>query len=212
MSSHTDELQAIKDVLVKEKPGPASHIKMTTGDTARFNKYYKAADDAHQAAVMLLLMKKENSWHTLFMKRAQHNKDKHSGQISFPGGRYERSDMTMLNCALRETEEEVGIVREDITVLGELTPLYVFASNHLVQTYVGLIDSSVTFRPNDEVDELILGDIESIFSKGIEYRDINTNGVLLKDMPYYNLHGHVLWGATAMIFTEMMDLWQLKNF
>ena len=206
ISNYTAELELIKEQLSKEKPGIASHMKVASVDPDRFSQYYMPSADAHDAAVLLLIVPRDDSWRVIFIMRASHKDDRHSGQISFPGGRKETTDPSLLDCALRETEEEIGIKKEQITILGELSPLYVFASNHMVYSYVGVIEDSTKFTPNEEVAELLIGDVDDIIAQGILSTTVTTHGTTLKNVPYYNLQGHVLWGATAMIFTEFLDV------
>lgn len=206
ISNYTADLEHVKEQLSKEKPGKSSHMKVASIDPERFSKYYEPSSDAHHAAVLLLIVPKSDNWEVIFMKRAKHKDDKHSGQISFPGGRKELSDQTLLDCALRETEEELGINKTAITILGELSPLYVFASNHMVYTYVGVTDETTEIVPNEEVAEVLFGSIDDMVAEGISNTSIDTHGTTLRNVPYYNLNGHVLWGATAMIFTEFLDV------
>ena len=203
---HAISLDHILKALNGPKPGVDSHMKMASIRSDRFKQYYQPSDNAHDAAVGLLLVPKGDYWSVLFMKRASHESDKHSGQISFPGGRKERTDRSLLDCALREIEEEIGLERKYIKLLGELTPLYVFASNHMVYTYVGYTEALDQLVPNEEVAEIILGPIDDILRHGVHKIDMEIEGTILKNVPYYNLNGEVLWGATAMIFTELLDI------
>ena len=205
-SSLFAQLESIKTALTGEKPGKLSHFKMAAIDKDRFDKYYNPSADAHQAAVLLLITQRKDQSQIIFMRRAHHKDDKHSGQISFPGGRREETDKGYLDCALRETHEEIGVSSEHIEVLGKLSPLYVVASNHLVQPYVGYFKNYEDILPNDEVAEILFGTMESFLTDRVSKTTINTHGTVLRDVPYYDLDGHVLWGATAMILTEFLAI------
>lgn len=205
-SSLSAQFESIRIALSRDKPGKASHVKLSSVDGDDFEKYYEPSSDAHRAAVMLLLTQRADDREVVFMRRAYHKHDKHSGQISFPGGRMEQTDESLLACALRETHEEIGISPNKIEVLGELSSLYVFASNHIVQPYVGYFNEPSHIRPNHEVAEVIFGSIQDFIDDGTTKTTLETNGIKLRDVPYYNLKGHILWGATAMILTEFLDI------
>jgi 8-oxo-dGTP pyrophosphatase MutT (NUDIX family) len=206
------QLESIKTALHGDKPGKSSHIKLAATDLGRFDKYYEPRSDAHQAAVLLLLSNKTDKSQIVFMRRAYHKDDKHSGQISFPGGRLEQSDESLLACALRETHEEIGIPQDKIQVLGELSPLYVFASNHMVQPYVAYFNEPENIKPNHEVAEVLFGSIQEFIRDGTSKTILETHRTILRDVPYYNLEGHILWGATAMILTEFLDITRNISF
>ncbi len=205
-SSLPAQLESIKTALKGDKPGKASHVKLSSVDGDRFEKYYNPASDAKHAAVLLLLTQRENTSEIVFMRRAYHKHDKHSGQISFPGGRMEQSDENLLACALRETHEEIGISPNKVEVLGELSSLYVYASNYIVQPYVGYFNEPGHIRPNHEVAEVLFGSIQDFKNDGTTKTTLKTHGTTIRDVPYYNLKGHILWGATAMILTEFLDI------
>jgi len=183
---------------------------MSSMSEESFDKYYHPKGDVREAAVMLLLINHEGSPHVLFIKRPDHPKDPHSGQIGFPGGRMEREDDNYLACAFRETYEEIGIQAEQITYLGALTKLYVFASNNLVFPYVGYLDHKPDLiLQKAEVEKVIMKPIDYFLSEAaILKKDITVRGYHMKDVPYFDLEGHTLWGATAMILTEWIHIWK----
>lgn len=97
------------------------------------------SEKIQKSAVLLLLFPDKGSLNLLFIKRAEDG-GKHSGQIAFPGGKFEENDNILENTALRETEEEVGIKKEDIKILKSLTSLLIPVSNFSVKPFVGIID------------------------------------------------------------------------
>jgi len=200
------KLEGLKSILGGDKPGKSSHVKLAAGDIDRFEKYYQPSTDANQAAVLLLLTQRSRGSEVIFMRRAYHKNDKHSGQISFPGGRKEQTDDSLLTCALRETHEEIGVPPAKIEVLGPLSSLYVYASNHIVQPYVGYFNEPDEIQPNHEVAEILFGSVHDFVTEGTSNTTIKTHGITLRDVPYYDLKGHILWGATAMILTEFLDM------
>ena len=178
----------------------------------RLDKYYEAPPSARKAAVMVLLLLAGDEPEVVFIKRPDHPKDPHSGQISFPGGRLEQEDDSYVSCALRETYEEIGIPTDDIHVIGPLSKLYVFASNNLVFPFVGYLDYKPKYRlQTSEVEKVISVPVRYFSSSEVcNKKEMRVKGHLLKDVPYYDLMGHTLWGATAMIFTEWLQIWE-KN-
>ena len=132
----------------------------------------------------------------------------HSGQVAFPGGRVEETDESIVEAALREAREEVGVRPADVEVLGLLTPLFVHASNYMVHPVVGAARTRPDFKPDPyEVDALLevpldeLQDVTRIGSKEIIVRE----GITIQ-APYYDLQGHTVWGATAMMISELLEV------
>ena len=211
MSVQFDQkLFLLKKVLTQPLPGLSVQSLMSpTGDNTE--KYFKVPSNAHKAGVLFMLYPKDNTWHTVFMKRTSNIQDIHSNQISLPGGRYEDADGTLEQCAIREAHEETGIAPGQIDIFGKLSPLYVYASNHLVHPFIGIISKDPVFIPAlAEVQSLIEVPIDHFYSNDIiKYKDLNIRHVTLKDVPYYDLYGEVLWGATAMMMAEFIYLWSL---
>lgn len=174
-----------------------------------FSKYRTAPDDHKKACVMGLIYPEGDELRMAFIERTfSHPDDKHGGQISFPGGKLEEEDETYLTGALREVEEEIGIPSEQITVLGQLTDLYVFASNFMVYPFVGYMEHAPRFVPQDsEVASIVSFPINRLLEADIiDSKDLKVRNNLLKNVPYYKLNQHVLWGATAMITSEIVEL------
>jgi 8-oxo-dGTP pyrophosphatase MutT (NUDIX family) len=166
--------------------------------------------DCLDAGVMALFFPEGENWKLIFIKRSsRYHDDRHKGQIGFPGGKYEESDENIMTTALREVNEEIGVESGKIKVLGQLSKLYIPVSNFLVHPFVGVLDFVPEFDlQTQEVDELILSDFDTFFQKRIIKRtDIQIEkGIHLRNVPYYDLNGEVLWGATAMILTELFYL------
>lgn len=199
-----DFIPRLKQAL--QQPLPGFEAQSRLAHPAR-KRLHDPADNAKKAAVLALFFPKNSDWHLVFIQRTTHEKDRHGGQISFPGGRYEPEDQDFQVTALRETEEEVGIAANTIQVLGDLSNLYIPVSNFLVQPYVGYIDYTPEFRPDPgEVAQVL----ELPFSAFLEERVIRTthvrlpNQFLLKDVPHFNVNNHVIWGATGMMMCELV--------
>lgn len=176
----------------------------------RADQYYTSDDTARIAAVLALINGPANNLSVTFIKRTTHPNDMHSGQISFPGGGKDPEDSNHIDCALRETEEEIGIARNNIHILGPLTPLFVYASNNMVYPYVGYHEGIPMFTPDrTEVAEIINVPLTYISRPEIVLtKELKIRGYTLPNVPYYDLYGHVLWGATAMMIAELISLWK----
>lgn len=171
------------------------------------DKYRSLTHNYKSAGVMALLYKEKGEDYIIIIERSRSNpNDKHAGQLSFPGGKYEDSDLDILSCAIREVEEEIGITKDYIHVLGPLTQLFVFTSNFLVFPYVGYLNVEPIFSIQESevhavhtvpVSHLLTPDTKK--TKDI----ISDSGITLHNVPYYDLEGKELWGATAMILSEL---------
>jgi 8-oxo-dGTP pyrophosphatase MutT (NUDIX family) len=107
------------------------------------------------SAVLVPIFMKSGQYHLLFIQRTERVKE-HKGQISFPGGAYEKADELLLNTALREAEEEIGLAPGDVEVLGELDDMLTVATNYVISPFVGLIPYPYKFKlDNWETEELI---------------------------------------------------------
>jgi 8-oxo-dGTP pyrophosphatase MutT (NUDIX family) len=161
------------------------------------------------AVMVLLFFNNNNELATCIIKRSIYNGN-HSGQMALPGGKYEFVDKNLLNTAIRETYEEVGLQINDYEVLGQLTPLMIPISNILVSPFVSFIDYEPKFNINyNEVQQIYLPTISSF---------LNTNNLKIKIeeknntktyIPYYNIENESIWGATAMIMSEFCELYKL---
>jgi 8-oxo-dGTP pyrophosphatase MutT (NUDIX family) len=196
--------ERIKERLKQALPGSAAQAKMAS--TLRSTLRLPAQPNEHtrSSAVLILFYPFENMIHIPLMVRPVY-KGVHSGQVSLPGGRKEEGDVTLTETALREAKEEIGIIPQEVEVLGTLSELYVPASNHLVLPIVGAASKRPDFKPDPyEVDRLLevpldeLQDVTRIGSKEIVVRDNITI-----QAPYYDLQGQTVWGATAMIISEL---------
>jgi 8-oxo-dGTP pyrophosphatase MutT (NUDIX family) len=190
-------------------PGPAAHARMAHA----VRKVEPVPDDAttKQAAVLLTLFEKSpGDWHLIFIRRvSSHQQDKHAGQIGFPGGKREVSDPDLMYTALREAEEEIAIDLAGIDVLGPLTPLYITVSKFLVHPYLAYSwkDPQLT-RQESEVEEILEIPLASFLDQSSRQatRIHLTTGIVLNHVPSFQVNGQVIWGATAMILNEFLDI------
>jgi 8-oxo-dGTP pyrophosphatase MutT (NUDIX family) len=159
------------------------------------------------AAVLLPLYQWEGQDYVVFIKRTE-TVSEHKGQISFPGGSCDDSDCNMLDTALRETGEEIGLDAGDIEVLGELDDEITTTSNFVVTPFVGMMPWPYRFIRNErEVDEILEVPIPALLAKGCLQPDTEVlNGKIVASYAYY--YGRqIIWGATARILNRFLDIY-----
>lgn len=132
----------------------------------------------------------------------------HSNQVGFPGGRVEVYDKNLKHTALRETEEEVGINKDDIRVIKKLTKLYIPPSDFWVHPYVGIIDKTPILKPQEsEVEKILEVNLDDFLDdENLIIQKLSTSYASEIEVPAYMLNGHVVWGATAMMLSELKEL------
>ena len=159
-----------------------------------------------RAAVLLPIYYKQEQYHLLFTKRTQEVKD-HKSQISFPGGTYQEEDGTLVNTALRECAEEIGLMAGDVEVLGELDDFVTQVSSYIISPFVAIIPWPYKFKVNrKEIEEIIEVPISALLDMGrlrLETRIIDDEEVTSFFYPY---QGRVIWGATARILNQFLDI------
>lgn len=203
-------IEQLHEGLKAPLPGIEAQLIMMSSGLQNTNRemYFKAAEGAKEAAVMLLLFQKNKEWYTILMQRPE-SPYAHSKQVSFPGGGVEVTDHSLEAAALRETEEEFGIPSEDIRVIGRLSQLYIPVSNYLVHPFVGYLKEIPSYTPDpNEVDEIIEVKVDDLLNPDLKkITEIRTSsGFNLKDVPYFDVNNKVVWGATAMMLSEFVEL------
>jgi len=200
-------LKYIETLKNTKLPGIEAQFKLAPKLRLNYNVKKIKANDPKIAAVLALFYPNQNNEVTLLLtKRANYN-GTHSGQISFPGGKVEQSDLNLKQTALRETYEEVGIIDEDIEVIREFTEVYIPPSNFLVTPFIGIIYNKPVFKVNSEVAKII----EVPFSKLIDETSIGsikiTNSYMKEtSVPCFKIDDSIIWGATAMILSEIREV------
>src|SRR5690606_22908133 len=159
-------------------------------------------------AVLMLLYPIENKLHTLLMLRPIY-KGTHSGQISFPGGKMEPEDEDTIATALRETHEETGVEPASVEIIGKLSDVYIPPSRFLVKRYIGFRTKKPHLIPDPrEVEALIEAPIEALLEKAnIREKSIFISALNAEiQAKYFDIFGHTVWGATAMMISEFNDI------
>jgi 8-oxo-dGTP pyrophosphatase MutT (NUDIX family) len=159
--------------------------------------------------VLIPLYQEQGQCYIVFIKRTETVKE-HKGQISFPGGSRDIRDRTLLDTALRESQEEIGLHPEDVEVIGELDDEVTTTSNYIVTPFVALIPWPYRFTLNrDEVDEILRVPIAALMSRDCLKPDIETlDGGIVVDSYNYHYNGRIIWGATARILNKFLDTYR----
>tara|TARA_B100000427_G_scaffold241333_1_gene204249 strand:- start:175 stop:795 length:621 start_codon:yes stop_codon:yes gene_type:complete len=196
--------------LKKKLPGVIEQNKMSPIPLK--NGYLKSIKKDHKTgSILIIFYKKNNEFYFPLIKRSNKLKN-HSSQISFPGGRFDEEDINLKNTALRESNEEIGLKVKKNKVLGTLTQIYIPASNYKVSPYIAFYDKNPQFKLNSfEVDKLIEVSLNQILDKSnIFKKKMKLSSGILIDCPYYYLNGFIVWGATAMILSELCAILKEK--
>jgi 8-oxo-dGTP pyrophosphatase MutT (NUDIX family) len=200
--------KAIPNVLNVDLPSTSSHVKMAPLERVKMmedNSYDLSS--VRKAAVMMLFYPKNEVTHLLLIVRNSYP-GVHSSQIAFPGGKVEEIDFDLKQTALRETHEEIGIHPNDIHVIRDFSSIYIPPSNFLVFPFLGISQTELTFTLQEEevagIIELPLAtllDDSIIFNKNLE-----TSYSKLIEVPVFQVEEHSVWGATAMMLSELKDV------
>ncbi len=166
-------------------------------------------DNPRICAVLITLFPDKQSFTIPFMLRPDDG-HVHSGQISFPGGGREAQDKSLIQTALRETHEEIGLLVSEKNIIGSLSDIYIIPSNSLVTPYVAFIAEKPTaYLPDPkevaEIPELYLPDFLNAKNHGTHHVRL-TNGTQLK-FPAYDIENYHVWGATARMMQELLWIW-----
>ncbi|WP_121665765.1 NUDIX hydrolase [Mesonia aquimarina] len=158
-----------------------------------------------QAAVLALFYPdKTEETHLVLILRKTY-KGVHSAQIGFPGGRVEKTDKNLEETAIRETFEEIGVRPEQIQILKELTEIYIPPSNFWVQPFLGISENTPDFiRQETEVEEILEIKLTDFLDhSNLITKKLSTSYAQNVSVPAFLLNNHVVWGATAMMLSEI---------
>ncbi len=210
--NNTDKIEWLKERLKQPLPGRTAQERMIGRVVAM---PLTVPDNARPSAVLCLLFPVNEVLHVLLMKRRE-DSTAHSGQVSFPGGSYDSTDADLRATALREANEEVGIMSADVDILGALTSLYIPVSNFNVYPYIGysaqrpeynLSYNEVSYTIEVPLHELLHAERKTVTEViSPKYPDVRrkVNAYQLPD-------GTIIWGATAMIISELEAILEEYN-
>ena len=185
-----DHLTSLRGVLLE--PGVAAELEVRSTTAA---------------AVLVPLYVRDGGLNAVFTER-RHDLRRHAGEISFPGGRRDPQDASLVATALREAQEEIGLDPATVEILGALQPTPTIATGYAIYPFVGLISPDQMWTPSEQevaaVIELSLADVSSGYSR----RQLMRRGIAIR-ADAYAVNGHVIWGATARIVDDLLSRAQL---
>lgn len=203
-----DFLQYVPNIIPVALPGELAHVKMAPLERLEALKNINLEEKKPRiAAVMMLLYPKNGKTHLVLIVRNAYN-GVHSSQIAFPGGKYETADLDFAATALRETHEEVGVLPEKIKIIKEFTPMYIPPSNFLVHPFLGVSSEELSFYPDvREVADVIELPLSVFLNDEIIIEaTLSTSYGSNVLVPAFNIQNHIVWGATAMILSELREV------
>ena len=198
---------AIPTIVDLELPSTSAHVKMTPLERIKIlEEGFENKENLRKAAVMMLFYPKAGVTHLVLIVRNSYP-GVHASQIAFPGGKVEESDDDLKATALRETYEEIGVPNDKITVLRDFSSIYIPPSNFLVFPFLGISTTELTFTLQEEE---VAGIIELPLSLLLDdtiiiKKSITTSYAKLIEVPVFQIGEHAVWGATAMMLSELKD-------
>ncbi len=201
-------LEYVPNLAEAKLPAMEAHIKM-----APFERIESMKNDApknknpRMAAVMMLFYPKNGMTHLVLIVRNSYE-GVHSAQIAFPGGKYEAGDENFSQTALRETQEEVGVNPAVIDVVKSFTEVYIPPSNFIVHPFLGICKEEICFVLDpSEVSSIIELPLSVFLDDEILIEaKMSTSYANEINVPAFDIEGHVVWGATAMMLSELKDV------
>ncbi|MFL0353684.1 CoA pyrophosphatase [Xanthomarina sp. GH4-25] len=190
-------------------PAEPSQLKMSPPFREALKEKQKyVIKDAKHAGVMALFYPNLNLETNLVLILRKTYKGVHSAQIGFPGGKLEKSDASIEAAAVRETFEEVGVPENCIEVLRKLTQVYIPPSNFFVQPFIGISRITPSFiKQDEEVEDILEVTLQDFINDiNVVQKTVATSYNRDVVVPAFNLNGHIVWGATAMMLSEIKDL------
>jgi len=199
----------LKITINNDLPGKESHQKMRVIYDQSIELPFSKINST-QAAVLILLYLADNEIYFFLTKRTDELKN-HKGQISLPGGKQEGNEK-LIDTALRETQEEIGINKTSISIIGTITPLFVPVTGFMIYPFIGYSLNKLDPKPDPvEVATIFSVNISDLLNKEnrtTEQRNIRGYDV---QVPYFKLNDYQVWGATSMILSEFRDLIKFIN-
>jgi 8-oxo-dGTP pyrophosphatase MutT (NUDIX family) len=201
-------LQKLLSRLEQPLPGRTAQLKMAPAQRREELERIINLKNAKESAVLIILFEKELELHTLFIHRSEYD-GTHSGQIAFPGGKKDTSDKDLVITALRETHEELGIQPSKFQILGPLTELYIPPSNFLIKPFVAYHTGKPHYEINPQevqsVIEVKMSDLENLHHRTSSEFYVSGSQTPIT-APCFQVQGFKIWGATAMIVSELLEI------
>ena len=158
------------------------------------------------SAVLVPIYQREGQYHILFTQRTERVKE-HKGQISFPGGARQDGDKTLLDTALRESAEEIGLAPDQVKILGELDDTITEVTDYIISPFVGLIPWPYEFKVDGwETEAIIEAPVSALMNKDCLREETEIKDGRAVSSYFYHYGGKVIWGATARILHQFLDI------
>lgn len=188
-----------------DKPGLQAQLKMVPEPRPGQKVYTEVEATCLKAGVMILLYQREGSWHIVLIRRPS-TVLTHKDQVGFPGGQLEPGE-NFEQAALRETWEELGVYPDQVQIIGSLTPLYIPPSNFCIYPVLATTNGPLSFKPHpEEVAEVIEMPLSHLTNSRNVHRETWMIGGQPVKVPFYSFERHKIWGATAMVLAEFLEI------
>jgi len=204
-----DFVEQFSAIMKAGLPGEECHLEVSPLGRKRSSDALLDAVSPKESAVAILFFEKNGSPSSLLIERSVYN-GSHSGQIAFPGGKKDALDPDLCYTARRECFEEIGVAADALELVGALTPIYIPVSNFKVQPYVFWVNQLDELNPNPyEVVDVFDFPLRRLEEDCLGRTTVQVSEVVqLKEVPYFDIHGRVVWGATALMLNELRVLMQ----
>jgi 8-oxo-dGTP pyrophosphatase MutT (NUDIX family) len=201
-----DLIERLERRLAGDLPGEAAQFLMAPMERPRMGEALSCAAQLRQSAVLIYLFPRQDDWRIVLMKRPDYD-GAHGGQVSIPGGRLEPGE-SHRQAALREFEEETGISVDGRQLLGTLSELFIPPSNFLVRPFVAYATDLPCFEPDPvEVEAIIELSVSDLMSDvSVKRGNVCLSSGQWVETPYFDVDGNLVWGATAMILSELKEI------
>jgi len=205
-----DIMQTWEEIVERLKntlPGATAQWKMAPVGRAKVPLENSILEGYRESAVLVPFIQRENGWHLVLTLRSTYD-GVHSAQVSFPGGKFEKDEIHPEQVAIREAGEELGIHPQEIEIVGRLTPLTIPVSRMRVQPVIAKLSRSIPFVPDPrEVSEVLEVPFHYLADRSnMKTVEVKAGKDQKMEVPAFDLGGSVIWGATAMMISELLAM------
>lgn len=203
-------MQTWEEIVTRLKnplPGTLAQYQMAPVGRAKIPLEESILEDYRKSAVLVPFIERENGWHLVLTLRSTYE-GVHSAQVSFPGGKFEHGEIHPEQVAIREAGEELGIHPDEIEIIGRLSPLTIPVSRMHVQPVIAKLSRSIPFIPDPrEVSEVLEVPFHYLADRSnVKMVEVKAGKNQKMEVPAFDLGGSVIWGATAMMISELLVL------